>query len=498
MTSSSPSLLEKQDHLANSGANSYALSDDSTNPVESISYTLEEEKALVRKLDWKLIPGLTFLYLLSFLDRSNIGNAKAAGMMTDIGLQHKPEAYNTALALFFLGYVLFEIPANIVLKKFNPKLWLPTLTIAFGTCATLQCLVRNEPGFYAARFFMGVAEAGLFPGIVFVLSMFYQRKERTIRVSFFFGGAALAGAFGGLLGWGLATPGHINGGGLPGWAWLFAIEGMFTVLIGVSAYWWIPGYPREAKFLSDRERSILISRLQSDGDSGDEEPFSWNGVWQALKDPLVNAYGWLFHAFAFSLYSLSLFLPSIIAELGFASWKAQLMTVPVYATAFVAILFFVFISRKIYRGPAIAIAGLIGIAGYIVILTTHTPGSRYAGVFIAVIGIYSANALLLSWPSENVSPQTKRATSTGMQIFIGDIGAIAGVLIYRPDLSQNFYRLPHGIAILYTTLGVLLALSMSWRMHLANKEKNEGRASRAEKSGQEPKGDRSRGYLFQI
>ncbi|GAA6008033.1 hypothetical protein JCM11491_006584 [Sporobolomyces phaffii] len=497
MSSPNPSLLEKQDHLANSGANS-ALSDpDST--TELVSYTADEEKALVRKLDWALIPGLTFLYLLSFLDRSNIGNAKAANMLVDIGLKHKPEAYNTALALFFLGYVLFEIPANIVLKKFNPKVWLPTLTIAFGTCATLQCLVRNEPGFYAARFFMGVAEAGLFPGIVFVLSMFYKRKERTLRVSIFFGGAALAGAFGGILAWGLATPGHINGGGLPGWAWLFAIEGMFTVLVGVSAYFWIPGYPREAKFLNERERAILISRLQADGDAGDDEPFSWDGVWQAIKDPLAGSYGVLFHLFAFSLYSLSLFLPTIIAGLGFASWKAQLMTVPTYAVAFLSILFFCWFSHRINaRGPAIAIAGLVGIIGYVVILATHTPGARYAGVFIAVIGIYSANALLLSWPSENVSPQTKRATSTGMQIFVGDIGAIAGVLVYRPDLNGHFFRLPHGIAILYTGLGVLLALAMSWRMHVANKEKNEGRARRAEKSGHEPRGDRARGYVFQI
>ncbi|GAA5985674.1 hypothetical protein JCM5350_004133 [Sporobolomyces pararoseus] len=499
MVSPSPSLLEKQDHLANSGANS-ALSDPASDfTTELVTYTDAEEKALVRKLDWALIPGLTFLYLLSFLDRSNIGNAKAAGMLTDIGLKAKPEVYNTSLALFFLGYVLFEIPANIVLKKFNPKVWLPTLTIAFGLTSTLQCLIKNEAGFLAARFFLGVSEAGLFPGIVFVLSMFYKRRERTLRVSIFFGGAAIAGSFGGLLAWAIATPGHIKHHALKGWQWLFLIEGVFTVAVGLTAFYWIPSYPRQAKFLNERERAILLSRLQADSDSGDEEPFSWNGVWQALKDPLVNSYGWLFHLFAFSLYSLSLFLPTIIAGLGFASWKAQLMTVPVYAVAFASILFFCFFSHKINaRGPAIALAGIIAIVGYIVIIVTHTPGSRYAGVFIAVIGIYSANALLLSWPSENVSPQTKRATSTGMQIFIGDIGAIAGTLIYRPNLSQHFYRIPHGIAILYTGLGVFLALAMSWRMHLANKEKNEGRASRAEKSGQEPKGDRSRGYLFQI
>lgn len=96
-------------------------------------------------------------------DRSNIGNAKLLGLMKDIGLAQNPAAYNTSLALYFLGYVLFEIPANMVLKKFNPKIWLPTLTVAWGITATLQALIKNEPGFYAARFFLGVSEAGLFP-----------------------------------------------------------------------------------------------------------------------------------------------------------------------------------------------------------------------------------------------------------------------------------------------------------------------------------------------
>lgn len=104
---------------------------------------------------------------------------------------------------------------------------------------------------------------------------YYKRKERTLRCSLFFGGAALAGSFGGILAWGL---GHINGGGLKPWGWLFAIEGMFTVLVGISAYFWVPGFPRQAKFLSEREHAILIARLQADGDSGDEEPFSWQGV----------------------------------------------------------------------------------------------------------------------------------------------------------------------------------------------------------------------------
>ncbi|GAA6014330.1 hypothetical protein JCM10207_005423 [Rhodosporidiobolus poonsookiae] len=480
---------------------------ESAHEVDHVDFTPEEERKVVRKVDWALLPGLTFLYLLSFLDRSNIGNAKLFNMLDDIGLASYPASYNTSLALYFLGYVLFEIPANIVLKRFNPKIWLPTLTIAWGVTATLQGLIRNEPGFYAARFFMGVAEAGLFPGCIYVFSMFYRRNERHWRVAVFFGGAALAGSAGGILAWGI---GHIHGGGLPNWAWIFVLEGIFTVLVGVTAYWWVPSYPREAKFLTERERAILLARLRADGDSADDEPFSWHGVVQALKDPLVMAYGWLFHGFAFPLYSLSLFLPTIIAQLGYASWKAQLLTIPVYSCAFFGIIFFAWASHRInQRGSLIILNGAIAVVGYVVLMTTHTAGARYTGAFIAVLGIYCANgqrlflsplasslvltALLLSWPSENVSPQTKRATASANQIFVGDIGAIVGVLVYRPNLNANFFRLPHGIAILYTAFGMLVAAVLWLVMRRANQTGNSSRAKNSDE-----RGDRAPGYKFQL
>ncbi|POY73511.1 hypothetical protein BMF94_3448 [Rhodotorula taiwanensis] len=479
--------------LHNSGQQSVASDDPS---VPAFEYTAEEEQRVLRKVDWALLPGLTLLYLLSFLDRSNIGNAKLLGLMKDIGLAQNPAAYNTSLALYFLGYVLFEIPANMVLKKFNPKIWLPTLTVAWGITATLQALIKNEPGFYAARFFLGVSEAGLFPGIIFVFSLYYKRNERHWRVGVFFGGAALAGALGGILAWGL---GHIKGGGLPSWGWVFAIEGIATVIVGISAYWWVPGYPKDAKFLNEREHAILIARLRAGSDSADNEPFNWAGVWDAFKDPWVIGYGMLFHFYAFTLYSLSLFLPSIIAQLGYASWKAQLMTVPVYAAAFACILFSAWASHRIrQRGSVIAAAGAVAIVGYIVLLTTHTPGSRYAGTFIAVAGIYSANGLLLAWPSENVSPQTKRAVSSGMQIFIGDIGAIVGSLVFRPSLSKNFYRIPLGISILYTGLGMILAAVLALSMARANRTGNASRAAAKEVKGEVPLGDRARDYRLQI
>jgi MFS transporter, ACS family, DAL5 transporter family protein len=219
--------------------------------------------------------------------------------------------------------VLFEIPANIALKRTSPTVWLPSLTLVWGIVSVCQGLVHNRAGFYAVRFVLGATEAGLFPGVTYVFSMYYTREQRSVRVAFFFSGAAMAGAFGGILAYGL---GLIHGGGRPGWAWIFIVEGLLTIVASFIAYFIVPTWPQTAAFLTDSERARLLSRLRRDADSADSEPFNWRGVRQALSDPLAYLYGLLFHGSAFALYSISLFLPTIIKNLGFATWKVMTLS----------------------------------------------------------------------------------------------------------------------------------------------------------------------------
>lgn len=179
---------------------------EATEPNQTYSSSQESlhginEKSLVRKLDYKLLPVLTFLYLLSFLDRSNVGNARIEGLVDDIHITGNE--YLTGLTLFFVGYVLFEVPCNIILKLWTPRMWLPTITLAWGVVSTLMGVIENKAGFFAVRFFLGVSESGLFPGIVYYFSLWYKREERHYRVALFFSAAALAGAFGGILAWGI-------------------------------------------------------------------------------------------------------------------------------------------------------------------------------------------------------------------------------------------------------------------------------------------------------
>lgn len=371
------------------------------------------EKALVRKLDLRLLPTLTLLYLLSFLDRSNVGNARIEGLAADLHITGNE--YLTGLTLYFVGYVLFEVPCNIVLKLWKPKLWFPTLTFLWGVVSTLQGVTQSRAGFFVVRFFLGVAESGLFPGMVFYFAMWYKRNERQFRVALFFSAASLAGAFGGILAWGIA---HMRGvGGYNGWRWIFILEGLLTVVIAGASYFFIYNYPDTAKFLTEKERVAIQLRLKDDSDATQDEAFNWTNVKKAFTDIKVYLYAFGFHTMSLPLYTLSLFLPSIIKSLGYTAAQAQLMTIPPYAIAFVATISTAILSERYQRrAPFILGTSSLAILGYILLLSDHRPGVSYLGTIFAAVGIYPSVALVLAWPANNVSGQTKRAIANALQI----------------------------------------------------------------------------------
>lgn len=410
------------------------------------------EKALVRKLDLKLLPPVTLLYLLSFLDRSNVGNAKLEGLTQDLHMSGNQ--YLNGLTLYFVGYVLFEIPCNIVLKRTTPRFWLPTLTLVWGIVATLLGVVQNYAGYLSSRFFLGVSEAGLFPGVVFYLSMWYKRNEQHFRIALFFSAASLAGAFGGVLAWGIA---HMRGvGGYNGWRWIFILEGLFTVVFSAIAYFWVYNWPGTAEFLSKEEREFIHRRLKNDSDAVRNEAFSWESVFKAFKDVKVWLYGLAFHTMALPLYTLSLFMPTIINELGYSAAQAQLMTVPPYAIATILTLTVAALAERTrLRAPFIVGSTALAAVGYIILLAQHTPGVSYFGTILAAAGIYPSVAIVLSWPANNVSGQTKRAIANAMQISIGNCGSVLGTQLYRSNTSPRFF-LGHGFALGYLVANIVV------------------------------------------
>ncbi|MCJ1463547.1 hypothetical protein MMC07_002155 [Pseudocyphellaria aurata] len=331
---------------------------------------------------------------------------------------------------------------------------------------------QSMAGFYVARFFLGVTESGLFPGVVFYLSMWYKRNEQHYRIALFFSAAALAGAFGGIFAYGIA---HMRGvGGLNGWRWIFIIEGLLTVVVSLFSYLFISNYPATAKFLTEDERAYIHARLASNSDATRNESFTWPNVLSAIRDPKIWLYGLGFHTMSLPLYTLSLFLPTIIKELGFTAGQAQLLTVPPYVVATCLTMIVAVASEKTkIRAPFIMGSSCFAIIGYIILLSSKKASVSYVGTIFAAGGIYPATAIVLSWPANNVSGQTKRATANAMQISIGNLGAVMGTQLYRTENVPRFY-VGHSMAMGYLVANVFVVGTLWWVLKSENARRDRG------------------------
>ncbi|KAK3689645.1 DNA-repair protein rad2 [Podospora appendiculata] len=334
-----------------------------------------DERKLVRKLDLYLIPLVMALYVFSFLD----------SMEADLGLVGTQ--YQTAVSILFITYLAFEVPSNLVLKKFTPSRWIAFITVTWGIIATLTGLVNNYGSLLACRLLLGVVEAGLFPGLTVYLTFFYTKNELALRVGFLFVSAAIAGALGGLLAYGI---GHMDGlAGFHGWRWIMIIEGLPTVCLGITSFFLLPNDAESAYFLNEREKKMMIVRhSRGYGMTTSAREFS--------KDDMKKAFGdwrvWVFCVAQFGadtmLYGFSTFLPTIINGLGkWTTPQVQLLTIPCY---FVGALVYMPISalsdRLQMRGIMCVIFGSISVIGYSVLISPSSAGLHYFGCFLVAMG----------------------------------------------------------------------------------------------------------------
>ncbi|KAF2653746.1 MFS general substrate transporter [Lophiostoma macrostomum CBS 122681] len=415
------------------------------------------EKRILRKLDLHLMPWLFGLWLLAFIDRSNIGNAKIDGLTEDLHLN--ANKFNIALAVFYVPYICYDVPSNLVIKYFKAGYYLPALLIAWGLVSMCTGFVKSYAGLLVARFFLGFAEGGLLGGMIIYLAMFYRRHQLLYRITMFYCAAPLSGAFGGLLATGLA---QINSGGYNGWPFIFFVEGAVTVVFGICTLFMLPHTPSSIKFLTEEEKYACITRMRLDAHGAtesvvDEEKFSWYWVKRALLNVNTVVLSFNFFAIITPIYSYSLFLPTIIKSLGYTSVKAQLLTVPPNMGAFVVVLLVGYLSDKLQlRGPLMIVGVSLAIIGYIMLIASTAPLTQYGGTFFVAAGIFPCSPLVMGWLTNNLAPHYVRATGTGFQIMIANMAAFIATFTY---LSADAPRYITGHAINIGMLGLSLVLS---------------------------------------
>ncbi|KAN0135404.1 MFS general substrate transporter [Lactarius tabidus] len=448
---------------------SKGVSPSSSQKDHSSTFSTGEDVAMGhvwRKLDIHLLPLTSILYLLCFLDRTNIGFARIAGMEEDlhlVGLR-----YNIAAAILLIPYCLVEAPSNVLLRLFHPSRWIPFIMVVWGTIMSLMCLINSYQGLLVARFFLGVAEGGLLPSLTYYLSLWYPRQMQSKRIGFFVAAAAVAGAFGGILAYGIQ---HLNGkAGLHGWQWIFLIAGLITIVVAVLSHFFIQDCPESATFLTEKERQFVIQTLVDDS-KGQASHFSAKFVWQALAD--WKTYVQSLNSFCIFTtgYTVALFTPTIVHDLGYSSANAQLLSVPPFACAGVSTVIMCFFSdRENLRGPFLVMCSIISMIGYLIAYNTSQPGPGYVATVFAASGAYPNVALLLAWAGGNAGGNMKRGIVLAIVIGLGNLGGICSSFIYY---QPPRFHVGHGTVLGCLGTSMICSCTMMWTYRKPNKEKEE-------------------------
>lgn len=451
-----------------------------------------------RKLDLYVLPLASVFYLLSFLDRANIGNARVAGLQTDLHLTNLQ--YTTALTMTYIPYIAIELPSNLILKFVGPHIILPTLLVLWGLVTTLQGFVHDYSGLLICRFFLGLLEGGLLPGLILYLSFFYPRQLLHWRISVFFSTASLTGAFSGLLAFGIL---HMDGiGHQKGWSWIFILEGVFTSCVGIISFFLLPQSPAHARFLSVEEKSYIASVLEGDGSTSKDEmadSFSWREVGEAFTLPQV----WLLALAAFfggaTIFALAYFTPSIVQGLGYTVMRTQLMTVPPFAVSFIVSLAVSYVSDRYHCRGAISIfCAILCIIGFSLFFASENHHVQYASLFFSISGTYNASPAIFTWNANNTAPHTRRATAIALITIVANAGGILATWLLGVLSPAPRYFLATKVLLSFSVLMMVAFILNAIFLWDQNRRKAKIRLTLSPSKEKPDLGDRSAWFTYHL
>jgi len=364
---------------------------------------------ILNRAAWRLIPFMSLMYVVSFLDRVNISFA-ALTMNRDLGFS--PQAYGFGAGIFFWGYFLFEVPSNLMLQKVGARLWMCRICVTWGLLSMLTAFVKDPISFSVLRFLLGAAEAGLYPGMVLYMTFWFPSSTRARFIALFLAGVPLANVIGApISGWLLNLDGH----GLHGWQWMLILEGIPSLICGIATLWMLPDGPDKAKWLSAEDKRIVAARLAAEP-AGD-----LHGFRQMLLDKRI----WILiipdFSIVIALYGLNLWQPQMVKAMGYSNIETGFIVALPYLLAMGAMVALGASSdRSGERAGHVAfgaLAGALGMAGA-VLLASHA--AVIAALCLACCGIYAALAVFWTLPA---SMLRGTAAAAGLQFHFGHVGA---------------------------------------------------------------------------
>jgi MFS transporter, ACS family, tartrate transporter len=385
------------------------------------------EQQVFSKCAWRLIPFMVLLYLVNFLDRLNVGFA-ALTMNKDLGLS--PAIFGFGAGVFFIGYLLFQVPANVILERVGARRWIFCITAIWGLISASNAFVQGPASFYALRFLLGVAEAGLFPGMIFYLTLWFPQTNRARFNARFYLAIPLAGIIGGPLS-GLIL-GMDGVGDLHGWQWLFLIEGTPALVLAFAVLKFLPDGPADASWLTGAEKKTIAARHAAEDSTGHRD------LWRALRDPRVLTLGLVNFGIQCGLYGTTLWLPQIVQAMGFSNLATGFVVALPYVAAMAAMILWGRSSDR--RGERIwhvALPILLAAAGFAGASLARTDPLVLAALTLSMVGIVSAYGPFWSLPSS----------------FLGGSAAAGGIALVNTIASLGGFAGPSLIGVLKEQTG---------------------------------------------
>lgn len=456
--------------------------------LETGSYHIDPvaEKRLVRKQDLLILPAAYIAYLLVFIDRTNLGNARVAGLEASLGL--RTNDFNIGACLYYVLYLVMEVPAILLVRRFGFQI-IPFTTFSFGVVTLGTAFIHNRGAWFVVRILLGVLESFSLPAIAYLLSRYYRRAEITMRIAFYF---LLAGgtsqAFGGLLASGFLSVSPI--GILKNtWRNIFLCEGIMTMGLALSMVFWFPTDPTKTRIFNEEERKLSVARFFVDQPAVTElkEPATVALVLRALRSPVNLAMIWLYICDNLTFQGLSIFTSTILKSVypSKTAIQIQLYTVPpaVVATAFAFGMAYIAMKFKKHAiSTAVCVVmGIVGYALWVVYLTE--PNIRYAALFLTQMGAFGYGPIVVSWAILNASPDTVRAVTPAYIAGFGSIGSIVSTWSFLPSDADTGYRIGNILNLATGASAFVTAIGIMYYMKWENKARASGlRNDRLERS----------------
>ena len=420
-----------------------------------MTVALPDDASTYAKVDRRIIPFLFLCYILAYLDRVNVGFAKLQ-MARDLGLSDA--AYATGAGIFFIGYFFFEVPSNVALKKFGARLWITRIMVTWGIVSACMMFVTSETTFYVMRFILGLAEAGFFPGVIFYLTLWYPSQKRSSRTALFVAAIPLAGVIGNPVSGGIMD--LLSGAmGLAGWQWLFLVEGIPSILVGVWVMYYLDSSIVEARWLSDEEKALLASNLDAE-----ERHKGEHRLIDAFKSTKVYALCAIYFTLMIGLYGIAFWLPTIVKAFGLQGYLAvgMISAIP-YGVATIGMLL---LSRHSDRTGErrIHYACNVTLGAFGLVLSgvfASNPVINTIGLSLAALGVIGSMPLFWPIPSAFLTG-TAAAAGIGIVNSIGNLGGYVGpnVAIWLKPFSADPSAALYVIAALLILGGIICLVAI--------------------------------------